>query len=198
MRIRKLIGPLAALLCATTAVFGDVLTFVGQLDFNGVIDTNWSSSGNWFTIDTQGDMVSAGHLPLETDTAVITGTVDVGNEAFRILGLVLNTNATVQNGDFGLQTLQMQAGSSFNNFSLFLSSAMTVEGPGCGLTNVALTVLWTATVTVGPVAPEATADLTLAEGTMVLNGGQIVLLDGAELDGGDGRRVSWSWNREHP
>ncbi|MGO9199304.1 MAG: beta strand repeat-containing protein [Limisphaerales bacterium] len=187
MRIRKLIGPLAALFCATTAVFGDVLTFVGQLDFNGVIDANWSSSGNWFTTDTQGDMVSAGRLPLETDTAVITGTADVGNQAFRILSLVLNTNATVQNGDFGLQTLRMQAGSSFNNFSLFLSSAMTVEGPGCGLTNVALTVLWTATVTVGPVAPEATADLTLAEGTMVLNGGQIVLLDGAELDGGDGQ-----------
>ncbi len=181
----KLTGLMVALLCATTAAFGAALTFVAQPDYNGVIDTNWSSTGNWFMPDAQGELVPASHLPLEGDSAVITGTVNV-DSLVRIQGLVLTNNATVQSGSFALQTVQMQAGSSFNGSALFLSSAMTVGGPGCGLTNVSLTVLSAATVTIGPVAPEATADLTLAEGTVVQNRGQIVLNDGAELIGGGG------------
>jgi len=181
----RFIGLLAALLCAATVAFGDELVFVGQPGYNGVTDTNWSSAGNWFMLDTQGELVPAGHLPLESDSAIITGTVDV-DSLVRILGLVLCTNATVQNGTFALQTVQMQAGSSFAASSLFLSSAMTVGGPGCGLTNVLLTILPAATLTLGPVAPEATAGLTLAGGTLVQNGGQIVLGDGSELNGGDG------------
>jgi hypothetical protein len=185
IRIMKFTGLLVALLCATTAAFGDVLTFIPQPDYNGVMDTNWSTAGNWFMANYQGKLAPAGRLPLESDTAVITGTVNV-DSLVRIQGLVLSTNAAVQNGSFGLQTVQMQAGSSFTASSLFLSSAMTVDGPGCGLTNVSLTVLSWATVTIGPVAPAATADLTLAAGTLVQIGGQIVLSNGAALFGGGG------------
>lgn len=185
MPIMKFTGLLVALLCATTAVFGDTLTFIGQPAYNGVIDTNWSSSGNWFTPNTQGKLVPAGHLPLEGDTAIITGTVNV-DSLVRILGLVLSTNAAVQNGTFGLHTVLMGAGSSFNASTLFMSSVMTVGGPGCGLTNVSLTVLPEATVAIGPVAPEATAELILAEGTVVENSGEIALSDGAELSSGGG------------
>jgi len=181
----KFIGLLMCVLSAATAVLGDTLTFVGQADHNGVIDTNWSSTGNWFTTNTQGEVVPAGHLPLESDTAIITGTVSM-DSLIRILGLVLSTNATVRNGTFGLRTLQMLAGSSFDTSTLFLSAAMTVLGPGCGLTNVSLTVLPSGTVTIGPMAPEATAELTLAGGTMIQNGGQIVLVDGAALSSTDG------------
>jgi len=181
----KFIGLLAALLCAAAAAFGDELTFIGQPGYNGVIDTNWSSAGNWFTLDSDGNLAPVGHLPLESDIAVITGTVNV-DSLVRMLGLVLSTNAAVENGTFGLQTIQMQTGSSFTGSTLFLLSAMTVDGPGCGLTNVSLAVHSGATLTIGPVAPEATADLTLAEGTVVQNNGQIVLSDGAELSGGDG------------
>jgi hypothetical protein len=182
----KFTGLLAALICVATAAFGDELTFVGQPDYNGMTDTNWSSAGNWFMLDTQGDLVPAGHLPLESDVAIITGTVDV-DCLVRILGLVLSTNATVQNGTFGLQTIQMQAGSSFDGSALFLSSAMTVGGPGCRLTNVSLAVMPMAILAIEPVAPEAKADLSLAEGTVVQNSGQIVLGDGTELSAGDGQ-----------
>jgi hypothetical protein len=181
----KFAGLMVALLCATPALFGDTLTFIGQPGYHGVIDTNWSSSGNWFVPDTQGELVPAGHLPLESDIAIITGTVNV-DSLVRILGLVLSTNAAVQNGTFGLQTVQMGAGSSFNASTLFMSSVMTVGGPGCGLTNVSLTVLPEATVIIGPVAPEATAELILAEGTVVENSGTIVLSDGAELTSAGG------------
>ncbi|MGO8675012.1 MAG: hypothetical protein ACLQVX_03980 [Limisphaerales bacterium] len=185
MRILKHIGLLAALICAATAAFGDEMIFVGQPDYNGVTDTNWSSAGNWFTLDDQGDLVPVGHEPLESDIAVITGTVYV-DSLVRILGLVLSTNAVVQNGTFGLQTVQMGAGTSFTGTALFLSTAMTVGGPGCGLTNVSLAILSGATLTVGPVAPETTASLALAEGTVVQNNGQVVLNNGAELDGEEG------------
>ena len=185
MRIRKLIALSVALLCTGAAALGEEMIFIGQPDFAGVIDTNWSSFANWFTTDAQGNLVPAGHLPLESDTAVLTGIVNVDNMV-RIMGLVLTTNTTVLNGSIALQTNLMQAGSSFTGSSLFLSSQMTVGGPGCGLTNVSLAVLPSAALSIGPQAPEAMADLALADGTVIQMGGQIVLGNRAELSAGAG------------
>src|SRR5262249_1235158 len=115
---------------------GAILSFLqparaATLTFVPTVDHSWFSSGNWFTRDPDGNLVQAGRLPLNTDTAVITDIVDAGASGLRVQTLLATNNAVITNGTFAIENLQMLSGSSFGDATVNVLVALTIGGTNC-------------------------------------------------------------------
>ncbi len=181
MHRSKLAIVFCALALAGGPLWGDTLTFIAQADQNGTVNYDWFEIGNWFLSDGNGGLVRAGRLPQADDTAIITGAVNAGQGTVRVQSLVASANATITNGTYSVEDVQMLDGSKFGDTTLFLLGKMDVAGANCVLANTDLTILFTATLTIGSTQSLTAADLTLSGGSFIKNMGRMALTDGSQL-----------------
>jgi len=167
-----------AFLALTATALGTTLTFIPQLD-NGITNYSWFSSGNWFSTDAGGNLIPAGRLPLNTDTAIITGIADAGTSGLRVLTLIATNNAMLTNGTFAVENLVMLSGSSFNQSAVNVLVTMTVGGTNCALNGSVLTIFGMASGVLKPIAPAPAATLSLGQGAVIQDDGQLTLTDGS-------------------
>jgi hypothetical protein len=173
-----------ALALAAGLAWGDTLTFIAQADQNGVVNHDWFEIGNWFLSDGNGGFIPAGRLPQQDDTVVITGAADGDQGTVRVQTLVTSASATLTNGTYSMEDVQMLDGSHFGDTTLFLLGDMDVAGANCTFSNTDLTILFTATLTIGSTQSQTSADLTLSGGSLIKNMGHLSLIDGSQLIAG--------------
>ncbi|HTL55314.1 MAG TPA: hypothetical protein VL361_06520 [Candidatus Limnocylindrales bacterium] len=175
MQIYKLAALAGAILTLFQSTRAATLTFVPT------VDNSWFSSGNWFTIDAGGNLVQAGRLPLNTDTAVITGIVDAGASGLRVQTLLATNNAVITNGTFAIENLEMLSGSSFGDSIVNVLVTLWVGGTNCALHDATLNIFGIASGIFQPVLPATAATLNLAEGSVLHIGGGLTLTAGSQI-----------------
>jgi hypothetical protein len=186
MQILKLRVVLGALLALSTSLLAETLTFIPQRDLGGVLNNSWSGVDNWFienVEEPQGQLIRAGRLPREDDTAVIQGTVDAGGVPVRMKLVIVTNHVSVLNGYFALENVQLLGGNTLSNSTISLLGAMAIRGENCVFRHVTLKILSTGTLHFDPVVPGFATSLDLSEETLIDNGGQILLTDNALLTG---------------
>ena len=182
MHILRLVGIICAFIWACGPVLGATLTFEAQPDPNNAgTNCSWFEIGNWFKPGETGGLEPAGRLPQESDTAVVTGDLDGNQVTVRVRALVVSPNTTITNGTFSVESVQMLDGSRLDGSTVYLLRDMAVSGTNCSFANVRLTILPTATLTIGPGPGSDTADLTLNQGSLIQNMGRIVMTNSARL-----------------
>src|SRR5437868_1818267 len=124
------------LVCHTLGA--ETLTFIAQPLPGGGVDVSWFNSQNWFTTDITGAVVGAGRVPLVNESAVITGTVDLGASGVRVQDLLLTNNASISNGTLAVENLELLTGSSIKNANVNVLSVMIVGGTDCTLSGASL------------------------------------------------------------
>jgi hypothetical protein len=181
MQIYKFCALAGAFLAITLSCFADTLTFIPQPGIGGTIDYSWFTSGNWFSTDAGGNLIPAGRLPLVSDTAVITVMADAGTSGLRVQTLLATNNAIITNGTFAIENLVMLSGSSFNNSMVNVLVTMAVGGTNCALNGTSLSIISIASGIFQPIAPALAATLSLGQGTVFLDQGQLSLTDGSQI-----------------
>ncbi len=181
---RLKLAAFCALGLTASLAWGDTLTFIAQADQNGVVNHDWFEIGNWFLSDGNGGFIPAGRLPQQDDTVIITGAADGDQGTVRVQTLVTSASATLTNGTYSMEDVQMLDGSHFGDTTLFLLGDMDIAGTNCTFSNTDLTILFTATLTIGSTQSQASADLTLSGGSLIKNMGRMALIDGSQLIAG--------------
>ncbi len=178
-----------SLSCFTLACLADTLTFVAQPDVTpGVTNYSWFSPLNWFATDVSGNLVVANRVPQANENAIITGLADGGTSGIRVLTLILTNEATITNGTFSVEDLEMQSRSSFHNSTVNVLTFADVAGTNCALSGATLNILGIASGVLRPTQPAQVATLALQDGASLLIGGRLSLTDGSRISGGDGRQ----------
>jgi fibronectin-binding autotransporter adhesin len=184
MQISRITAVLSACWFVSTASFADTLTFIAQPISGGGIDYSWFTAGNWFTTDTMGNLLPAGRVPLENETAIITGVSDLGGSGVRIQTMVETNNAIITNGTVAVENLQLLSSSSLANATVNVLTGLLVGGTNCTLNATTLNILGIASGTFQPIAPAKSSTLVLTNGAVLQNGGLLGLTDGSQISGG--------------
>jgi hypothetical protein len=181
MHMYRFINALTIFWLLGASGFAETLTFVA----NPVSGNGWFNADNWFTTDAGGNLVSAGRPPQVNETAIITGTADLGMSGIRVQTLVLTNNAGVTNGTMAAENLQMFSGSSFSNAAVNVLTSMVVGGTNCSLSATKLTILVIAAGSIQPLAPAMASSLILSQGAMLQNEGALSLAGDSQILSGD-------------
>jgi len=173
---------IATLMALTTSSNGSTLVYVPQPDIiTGTTNYSWFDAGNWFIPDGSGALVPAGRVPQANDGAIITSLADAGTTGVRVQSLLLTNNAVVTNGTFSVLNLQMLSASSFHNAYVNILTALNIGGTNCMLSGTVMNVLSIANGTFAPVAPAPVATLTLAQGSVFQDSGNVTLASGSQI-----------------
>jgi len=182
MLIRRLVA-VVLFIGVSNAPQADTLTFVAQWDpAIGATNWSWFSANNWWASDTAGNLVPAGRVPTASETALVTGFVDAGASGVRVQTLTLTNNATVANGTFAVERLELLSGSALRDAHLNVLTFLLVGGTNCTLKGTVLNLLAIGTGVFRAVAPATAATIYLDSGSLLWNGGWLSLTDGSQLE----------------
>jgi hypothetical protein len=123
-------------------------------------------------------------VPLDTETAIVTGTVDLGAGGVRVQTLVTTNNAAVTNGTMSVENLRLLSGSTLDSTAVSVLAALIVGGTNCTFRNTTLAIIGVGSGILQPVPPATTATLVLTQGSSFQFGGVLSLTDGAQIIGG--------------
>jgi hypothetical protein len=181
MLIRRLVA-VVVFICIVYSLPADTLIFVAQWDVTiGATNLSWFSANNWWISDSSGNLVPAGKTPGASETAFVTGYVDAGASGLRVQTLTLTNNATVANGTFAVEHLEMLSLSRLQDARFNVLTSLSVGGTNCTLERTTLNLLAIASGAFRPVPPATAATLFLDSGSVLWNAGRLSFADSSQL-----------------